>query len=76
MGRVLSPKMPGEDPEARRLKEEERERQAMERQAIKEKEGQRKRKVAANMIGTRSLQDAGMEGYTGFRKMMGKTKGY
>lgn len=76
MGRMLSPRMPGEDPEARRLKEEERERQAMERQSIADKKEQRRKKSAANMLGSRSLQDDSMEGFTGFRKMMGKTKGY
>ena len=46
------PSMPGPDPEAQRLKEEERQRQAAEREAIEKRRQDLNRKVANNLIGS------------------------
>ena len=69
------PSMPGPDPEAQRLKEEERQRQAAEREAIEKRRQDLNRKVANNLIGSRSLQDEDIEGFGGYhRRNMGQNK--
>ena len=69
-----TPKMPGPDPEAQRLKEEERQRQAMERQRQEDRRQDMNRRVASNLIGSKSLQDDELEGFTGYRRNMGNNK--
>lgn len=70
-----TPSMPGPDPEAQRLKEEERQRQAAEREAIEKRRQDFNRKVANNLIGSRSLQDEDIEGFGGYRRRnMGQNK--
>ena len=56
------PKMPGPDPEAQRLKEEERQRQAMEKQRQEDRRQDMNRRVAGNLIGSKSLQDDDLRG--------------
>ena len=69
-----TPKMPAVDPEAQRLKEEERQRQSMEAQRNENRRLDMNRRVASNLIGSKSLQDDDLEGFTGYRRNMGTNR--
>jgi len=73
MGSVFSkPKMPQKSQEQIAAEKAEKERLARVEAEDKRKAEEAEQKATSNLVGRRSLQAAGMEGYTGFRrKQMG-----
>lgn len=73
MGFMKTPKV-RPDPAIEEQKRAEMARLAKEEQMAEAQRLETERKMRANLIGTRSLQSADIEGYGGFRRqMMGKT---
>ncbi len=70
-GMFKTPKPPAESQESKDAKAAERQRLADEQLALDAKATDLTRKRRANMIGSGSLQDDDMAGYTGYRRNMG-----
>jgi len=73
MGNIFSkPKMPEKSQEQIAAEKAEEERLARVEKENEERKLEAEKKATSNLVGRRSLQAAGMEGYTGFRrKQMG-----
>jgi len=73
MGSVFSkPKMPGKTPEQLAAEQAEKDRLAKSEAEDERRKKEAEDRARQNLVGRRSLQEAGMEGYTGYRrKQMG-----
>ena len=74
MGLMSPPSAPGPDPELQRQRKEEEARLAEQKAADERRAADMERKKRANLLGTRSLQDEDIQGFTGYRrKNLGKS---
>ncbi|BAQ87416.1 hypothetical protein [uncultured Mediterranean phage uvMED] len=74
MGFMSAPKPPPPDPELVKQREAEQKRLAEEKAESERRAADMERKKRANLLGTRSLQDEELEGFTGYRrKNLGKS---
>lgn len=71
MGFMSSPSVPGESQETKDLKEAEKARLAKEEELDEARKRDTERKRKANLLGTRSLQDEEISGFSGYRRKMG-----
>ncbi len=67
MGFMKTPKLE-KDPELEKQREAEKQRLAAEQAEFESKRIDRNRKIAGNLLGSKSLQDEDMQGFTGFRR--------
>jgi len=67
MGFMKTPKVE-KDPELAKQREVEKQRLAAEQAELEGNRLDRNRKIASNLLGSKSLQDEDMQGFTGFRR--------
>ena len=67
MGFMKTPKVE-KDPELAKQREAERQRLAAEETELENQRLDRNRKIAGNLLGSKSLQDEDMQGFVGYRR--------
>ena len=64
----MKPPKPQPDPELQKQREAERQRLAAEEAELESQRLDRNRKIAGNLLGSKSLQDEDMQGFVGYRR--------